>query len=169
MLDQTSQELRFNRELLQATLQNMTQGIAVVDAELRLVAWNRRYLELFRYPEGMVRVGCPVAELIRWNARRGEWGPGDPEAHVAKRIGHLTRATPYAFQRERSDGSVLEMRGEPMPGGGFVTTYTDVTDYKRVESALRQLTQELEARVETRTQELRAALEAHGSLTASAA
>ena len=160
MLDQTSQELRFNRELLQATLQNMTQGIAVVDAELRLVAWNRRYLELFRYPEGMVRVGCPVAELIRWNARRGEWGPGDPEAHVAKRIGHLTRATPYAFQRERSDGSVLEMRGEPMPGGGFVTTYTDVTDYKRVESALRQLTQELEARVETRTQELRAALEA---------
>lgn len=160
LLDETSQELRFNRELLQATLQNMAQGIAVVDPELRLVAWNRRYLELFRYPEGMLRVGGPVAELIRWNAQRGEWGPGDPEEHVAKRIGHLTRATPYVFQRERADGSVLEMRGQPMPGGGFVTTYTDVTDYKRVEAALRQLTQELEARVETRTQELRVALEA---------
>jgi len=61
LLDEASQELRFNRELLAATLENITQGISVVDAEMRLVAWNRRYLEIFDYPDGLVYVGRPVA------------------------------------------------------------------------------------------------------------
>src|SRR5580698_10390093 len=77
LLDETSQELRFSRQLLQATMENVTQGISVVDAQMRVVAWNRRYLELFGYPEGMVCIGRPAAELIRWNAARGELGPGD--------------------------------------------------------------------------------------------
>ena len=51
LLDETSQELRFSRQLLQAAMENVTQGISVVDAEMRLVAWNHRYLELFGYPE----------------------------------------------------------------------------------------------------------------------
>jgi PAS domain-containing protein len=57
LLDETSQELRFSRQLLQATMENVTQGISVVDAEMRIVAWNRRYLELVGYPDGMVYVG----------------------------------------------------------------------------------------------------------------
>ena len=75
LLDETSQELRFSRQLLQATMENVTQGISVVDAQMRIVAWNRRYLEMFGYPDGMVYVGRPVADLIRWNAEQGEMGP----------------------------------------------------------------------------------------------
>jgi PAS domain S-box-containing protein len=160
LLDETSQELRFNRELLAATLENISQGISVVDAEMRLVAWNRRYIELFDYPEGMVYVGRPVADLIRRNAELGECGPGDIDAHVERRISHMRQGSAHVFQRVRPDGSVIETRGQPMPGGGFVTTFTDVTDYKRNEEALIEAKQTLEQRVGQRTAELRSALEA---------
>lgn len=160
LLDETSQELRFNRTLLAATLENISQGISVVDAEMRLVAWNRRYLEMFEYPDGAVYVGRPVAELIRWNAGRGGCGPEEVEARVEKRIAYMRQGSPYVFERVRSDGSVHEMRGRAMPGGGYVTTYTDVTDYKRVEDALIEANETLELRVRERTGELIAAVEA---------
>ncbi|MGA0588656.1 NahK/ErcS family hybrid sensor histidine kinase/response regulator [Dyella sp. KRB-257] len=160
LMDEASQELRFNRELLSTTLENVSQGISVVDARMRLVTWNRRYLELFGYPDGMVYIGVPVADLIRWNAEHGECGPGEVEAHVAKRIGHLRAGTPHLFQRVRPDGTVIEMRGRPLPGGGYVTTYTDVTAYKHAELALREANETLEQRVEQRTAELSEALEA---------
>lgn len=151
-----SQALEFSRELLQATLQNVSQGISVVDAELRLVAWNRRYLELFGFPAGEMRVGRPIEEILRYTATRGEMGPGDPEELVAKRLAHLKRGTPYVFQRIRPDGTVLEIRGQPMPGGGFVTSYTDVTEYVRAQRALEEANESLERRVRERTRALSA-------------
>jgi PAS domain S-box-containing protein len=160
LLDETSQELRFSRELLVASLENISQGISVVDRDMRLVAWNRRYLELLDYPEGMVYVGRPVADLIRWNAARGECGPGEIDAHVAKRIDYMQQGSAYVYERLRPDGSVLEMRGQPMPAGGFVTTFSDVTAYKQAEQALIESKSTLEQNVSDRTAELRAALEA---------
>jgi len=160
LLDQTSQELRFSRQLLQATMENVTQGISVVDAELKLIAWNRRYLEMFDYPEGMVYVGRPVADLIRWNAERGEFGSGDPQLQVEKRLAHMRAGTAYDFQRVRRTGQVYGIHGQPMSGGGFVTTYTDITAYKRAEQALLDAKLGLEERVAQRTQQLSEALEA---------
>ena len=160
LLDETSQALRFNRELLEATLDNISQGISVVDAEMRLVAWNRRYLEMFDYPEGMVYVGCPVANLIRWNAEHGECGPGEVEHHVEKRIEHMQQGHPHVFERIRADGRVIETRGQPMPDGGFATTFTDITDYKRNEQALIDAKAHLEQRVDERTRALSEALTA---------
>ncbi len=160
LLDETSQELRFNRALLAATLENISQGISVVDADLRLVAWNRRYVEMFDYPDGTVYIGRPVAELIHWNARRSGSGPGEAQVQVEKRLAYMRQGSPYVFERVRRDGSVHEMRGRAMPGGGYVTTYTDVTDYKRVESALLEANETLELRVRERTGALSAAVEA---------
>jgi PAS domain S-box-containing protein len=160
LLDETSQELRFSRQLLQATMENVTQGISVVDAQLRVVAWNRRYLELFGYPEGLVTVGRPVVELLRWNAARGELGEGDPAVLIEKRLAHLRAGTTYTYQRVRSNGQVYSIHGQPMAGGGFVTTYTDITEFKRHEQALLEAKQGLEERVAHRTGELSASLEA---------
>lgn len=160
MLDETSQERRFNQDLLHTTMENVGQGVSVVDGELRLVAWNRRYIELFDYPEERVYVGCPVEELIRFNAERGEWGELDAEAQVQKRLQYLRAGSPYRYQRARGNGRVLEMRGQPLPGGGFVTTYSDITEFKRTEAALREATQTLEQRVAERTDALKAALAA---------
>lgn len=160
MLDEASQELRFNREILSATLENIAQAVSVVDPDLRLVAWNRRYQEMFDYPSGMLYVGRPVADLIRFNAERGEMGDGDIAGMVGKRVEYMRAGSPHVFERVRRNGQVIEMRGQPLPGGGYVTTYTDVTDYKRVEQALREANDSLEARVILRTRELHDALEA---------
>jgi Na+/proline symporter/signal transduction histidine kinase/ActR/RegA family two-component response regulator len=160
LLDEASQELRFNRELLAVTFDNMVQGISVVDRELRIVAWNRRYLDLFDYPDGFVYVGRPVADLIRYNAGRRLLGDGDVDAQIERRLAHLRAGTPHVFVRERPDGRVIETRGEPLPGGGYLTTFSDITPYKHVENALREANETLEQRVAQRTAELEQALAA---------
>src|SRR5690606_5575758 len=153
LLDEANQELRFNRQVLATTLENISQGVSVVDAGMRLVAWNRRYQELFEYPDGMLYVGRPVADLLRWNAERGEMGDGDIDAQVQRRIDHLGAGIPHVFERVRSSGQVIEMRGRPLDGGGYVTSYSDITEYKRAEQALRESNETLEQRVEQRTRE----------------
>ncbi|MBX3702283.1 MAG: hybrid sensor histidine kinase/response regulator [Steroidobacteraceae bacterium] len=151
-----SQALEFSRELLQSTLENVSQGISVVDAELRLVAWNRRYVEMYGYPPGFLRIGQPIEEVLRFNAARGRLRDGDGPGAIERRLAHLRRGTPYSLQRTNPDGTVLEIRGNPMPGGGFVTSYTDVTEYKRAEEALRVANESLEQRVRERTRALSA-------------
>ncbi|MCG2841394.1 PAS-domain containing protein [Sandaracinobacter sp. RS1-74] len=157
MLDATGQSLNFSKGLLAQTLENIDPGVSVVDGDLRLIAWNSRYLELFGYPEGMVRVGAPVADLIRFNAMRGECGPGEVEAHVARRLNHLRRGVPHSFERMRDDGRVLKTVGGPMPGGGYVMCFTDTTAEATALAELEQARAELESRVMARTAELSAA------------
>jgi signal transduction histidine kinase len=154
LLDETSQAVRFNRELTETTLENIAQGVSVVDGSQRLIGWNTRYVELMDYPDGMVHVGESVAELIRYNAERGRFGNGDVEQHVAKRIKYLREGSAYKYQSTFPDGRVIEIRGQPMSDGGFVSTYTDITEFKSAETALVEAKQSLEQRVADRTGEL---------------
>ncbi|MCR6663858.1 MAG: hybrid sensor histidine kinase/response regulator [Luteimonas sp.] len=162
VLDEAGQELRFNREILSSTLENIDQGVSVVDGEMRLVAWNRRYQQLFGYPDGMLYVGRPVADLIRYNAERGELGElseDDIETQVERRIDYMRAGSPHISQRMLGNGRVLELRGQPLPGGGYVTSYSDVTDYMRAERELREVNENLEQRVAERTREAEVAQE----------
>lgn len=154
LLDEGGQSLRFSRQLLAATFENIDAGISVVDADMHVIAWNSRYLELFDYPPGMVRTGVPVAELIRHNAQRGDFGAGDVEFHVEKRLGHLRRGLEHSFERLRKDGRVIKTVGGPMPGGGYVMSFTDISEDARVREELRRTRDELESRVIERTSEL---------------
>jgi PAS domain S-box-containing protein len=153
VLDEAGQELRFNREILSTTLENISAGVSVVDPDMRLTAWNRRYQQMFGYPDGMLYVGRPVADLIRYNAERGELGEGDIEVQINRRIGYMRAGSPHIFERTRSDGKVIEMRGQALPGGGYVTSYNDITDYKHAEKALLEANETLEQRVAERSHE----------------
>ena len=82
--------LQFNQDMLFASFESISSAISVVNAELNIVAWNKRYEQMFNYPEGMLRVGRPAEDLIRFNAGRGMLGAGAIEAHVNTRLGHLT-------------------------------------------------------------------------------
>lgn len=160
IVGEASQDLRFNQRVLEAALENMSQGISVVDRDLGLVAWNRPYARLFGYPPELLRVGIPVADLLRWNIMRGRIVGGSVAEEVRKRIDHMLAGTPYVAERrfpgERGE-RVVEIRGNPMPGGGFVATFTDVTDFRRNEEELMRVAETLEQRVSLRTAELDAA------------
>jgi len=154
IIEQTSRAVRFNRDLLHATLDHMDQGVSVIDGELRLIAWNDAYTQLFHFPDDLLREGTPVEQLVRHNAKAGLMGQGDTETLVQRRLTHLRRGTPYRHERTMPSGRVLEITGNPMPGGGFVTTFSDVTAYKRAEAMLQQVNEELEERVAERTRAL---------------
>jgi Na+/proline symporter/signal transduction histidine kinase/CheY-like chemotaxis protein len=157
-VDEASQVFQFNQALLHATIDNISMGISVVDADLRVIAWNQRYLELFAYPPGVVEVGRPVEELLRYNLQRGLAGQPlseqDIELEIQKRLNYLRQGSSYKFQRQQQDGRIFEMLGNPLPGGGFVTTYSDVSSFIEVQRELEQSNNTLEQRVKSRTAEL---------------
>ncbi|PXX74414.1 Na+/proline symporter [Pseudomonas sp. LAMO17WK12:I10] len=152
--DEASEVLQFNRALLQGAIENISQGISVVDQSLRLVAWNRRYLELFNYPDGLISVGRPIADIIRHNAERGLCGPGEAEVHVARRLHWMRQGRAHTSERLFPNGRVIELIGNPMPGGGFVMSFTDITPFREAEQALTEANEGLEQRVAERTHEL---------------
>ncbi|RJX65419.1 response regulator [Vibrio sinensis] len=154
IVDEASELYDFSRGLLQGAIEHIGQGIAVVDKQLRLVAWNQRYLELFGFPAGLIQVGRPIADVIRHNAQKGLCGPGDPEGHVRRRIYHLEQGSRHTSSRIRPDGRVIEVQGNPMPGGGFVMSFTDITVFREAEQALKDANETLEERVHERTREL---------------
>ncbi|MFB2577927.1 MULTISPECIES: PAS-domain containing protein [unclassified Acinetobacter] len=151
VLDQASQWQRFNQNLILTMINHLTQGVSVIDENLRLVAWNEQYLKLFNYPKELVYVGRPIADLIRYNAERGECGPGEVGEHVRKRVQWMQKGSEHEFERHHADGRVIQMRGKPIEGGGFVMTFADITAFRQNEALL-------EARVDERTRQLQHAL-----------
>ncbi|GGP65278.1 hybrid sensor histidine kinase/response regulator [Shewanella saliphila] len=154
IVDEANQIFEFNRELLQSGVENIEQGISVVDADMRLVAWNQRYIELLDYPQDFVKAGLHIEQLIRFNIDRGIIVGDEAHELVEKRLAHMRGGSPHHFQRTMLDGKVLEIRGQAMPGGGFVSTFADITAHIEAEKALQLANETLEKRVESRTQEL---------------
>lgn len=156
IVGKASADLRFNQRVLEAALQNMSQGISVVDADLRLVAWNPRYAQLFGFPAELLQVGRPIADLARW-AMHGIDFTGDIDRALERRLAFMRAGTAHLSERVLPDGSIIEIRGNPMPGGGFVATFTDVTAFRRAERALIEANETLEQRVASRTADLEVA------------
>ncbi len=153
LVDEASAVFQFNQEVLGATLASLQQGVCVVDRELNIIAWNQAYIDLFGYPPGLIHVGRPIADVIRWNAER-ECAAADIDQFVQKRLLHLQLGQPHHAERARPDGRTLEIHGLPMPGGGYVTSYSDISEHKRIARALRDSNEQLETRVQARTAEL---------------
>ncbi len=142
---------------LQAGLGLLDQGITVIDANLRMIAWNRTFLALLDFPPEMAYVGAPFESFIRYNAIRGEYGPGEVEAQVRVRIEAARAFQPHHTERQRPDGRTLAIRGEPIANHGFVTLYTDVTEQRRYERLIEEQNVELDNKVRARTRELEVA------------
>lgn len=158
LVEEANQTFHFNHEVLQSSVENIQQGISVLDSNLTLLAWNQRYIELFAYPTGFIKVGLSIQELLLFNAKRGLFGElGDIEQEIEKRIEYMRTGSRYKYIREQENGQVIEVNGSPLPGGGFVTTYSDITDYINIQQQLQQAKEQLETRVEQRTQQLQSA------------
>jgi len=153
IFEETTRTLQFNQDMLFASFESISSAISVVNAELKMVAWNKRYEQMFNYPQGMLRVGRPVSDLVRLNAERGILGSGSVEQHVETRLHHLTAGKPYRVVRKHNSG-VIEIKGRPLPKGGYVTTYDDISEFIDAQNELEKANVNLEQRVQERTEQI---------------
>jgi signal transduction histidine kinase len=129
-------EIAEKSELLAATLENMDQGIMVMDADRQVRMWNSRMIEQHGLPKDFMTVGMPAAEVVHQLARQGEYGDADPERAGRDRVNELRQDGGLVFQRWHSNGLMIERRRRPMPDGGTVLTFTDITALSDRERAL---------------------------------
>jgi Na+/proline symporter/signal transduction histidine kinase len=154
LLDDASSAIQYNRDLLQTALDQVGQGIAVFDRELRLICWNRQFHQVMELPPDSVQAGISLYAILHERASRGELGPGNPDRIVKDRIDRLV-LVPIPFQeRLTTSGRVIEVRSSPMPDAGIVVTWTDITERVEAAEQLARANETLERRVRERTEEL---------------
>jgi len=151
---QIMKSLQEKTHQLETTLESMSEGLTVFDSDLRLLAWNNQFIKLYNYPKDFIRVGKSYADIIRFNIERGDYGPGNPEQQLKEPVQRASDIKPNRFEVLRADGTCLEISRNPMPAGGFVTTYKDITERTQAEQELAQHRDHLEKLVSARTTEL---------------
>src|ERR1700674_1103314 len=154
LLDDANAAFHYNREILQAALDHVRQGIAVFDKDLNLVCWNRQFGEIFDLPHGLTRVGIALAEILRHIAKHGDHDEKNFDATIAERIAKYTSEVEPFLERFVARGLVIVVRANRMPDGGLVTTFTDITPSVKAAEALERANATLERRVRERTGEL---------------
>ncbi|MCV2352276.1 PAS-domain containing protein [Paucibacter sp. Y2R2-4] len=133
-------ETKRSHQVLQSVLENLPCALSVFDADLKLQAYNQQFLSLLEFPASLFETQ-PVRfeDIIRFNAARGEYGHGESlEATVEQIVARALHPSAHQFERTRPNGRTLEVRGSPMPEGGFVTTYVDITERRSLEDERRR-------------------------------
>lgn len=138
----TDAALRREHLILSTVIEHFPSGIAVTDAELRLVKYNEQFKKLLDFPDHLFAATPTMATLLRFNAERGEYGPVNVDAYVEEALNKAREPDAHCFERTRPDGAVLEIRGTPLPGGGFISSFTDITARKQAEADVLRLLQE---------------------------
>lgn len=121
--------------LLQTTLENIGEGLSVFDSLGRLLVWNTRFCELLDLPQDL-SAGVPLRDILTLQAARGDFGAGDPEAEVARRLAAFFRDVPKVHERVTPAGRVLQIRRRGMPDGAIVSVYSDISEIKASEREL---------------------------------
>ena len=150
LLDDASVAIQQNRGLLQTALDQMEQGITVLDADMRLTCFNRQFRHLLGLNEELCQVGVPLERALGFLSARHEIPAGD-ETVVLRKLSDW--AKPFVIELARS-GKIIEVRANPMPESGFVVTYTDISSHVEADKALKRANETLEQRVIDRTAEL---------------
>ena len=133
---QVELELAHERAILQATLENVEQGIVMFDQDLRLVTFNRRAADLLNVPLRLLTQRPTFDEIVRCQIERGEITSAD-EAEESTRLWNQLASDDTVLKRRRPNDTVIEIRSNPLFQGGFVCTYTDVTaETKAIEKTL---------------------------------
>jgi class 3 adenylate cyclase/PAS domain-containing protein len=124
------------RAHLQIVLDSMPGALAYTDADLNIILCNDRFREMYRVPEYLLQPGRPYADLLRYLAENGYYGPGDVEAMVTQRVASLRDPTGRSFEDHTPDGRWYRVLRRRVEGGGTVTVMTDITEQKQAEQQL---------------------------------
>jgi signal transduction histidine kinase len=135
----------FELETILGVMNEAPVGICIVDKNLQIQLVNRRAKQLLDLPDHLFEPTLPhFSVVLAFNAQRGDYGPGDTTEYVSRILALAQLREPHHFERKRPNGQVLDIRGEPLPDGGFVTTWTDVTARAQAEEAVIARNTELE-------------------------
>jgi len=141
-----------------AGLNLIQQALSIYDADLRLVVCNQRLQEMFDLPDRLVTPGAAFADTIRFLAERGDYGNvGDTAEFVLTRVEQARTFEPHYMERTRANGTTISVEGTPLPQGGWVTVYTDITRIKHQERLLRTRSEELSDQLLSYSEDLSAA------------
>ncbi|WP_342620470.1 EAL domain-containing protein [Rhodoferax sp. GW822-FHT02A01] len=132
------ENLKRKNDLLTSIINNFPGGISAVNGDLTLLAHNELFARMMEFPASLFEIpNVGMEDFVRYNVQRGEYGPGDPQEQISSRINLARKFLAHRFERVRPNGTVLEVSGVPLPGGGFVSTYIDITERKHAEAQLR--------------------------------
>jgi PAS domain S-box-containing protein len=123
--------------LLRTVLESMPVGVLACDENLRVIGWNKKFAHVRGCDPSLLEAGPTYTYLIDQDLRDGEFPRDDPEKAFADSIRWNRSTEAIRFERKRPDGRHLEVRANPIPTGGFVATYADITERRRTEDALR--------------------------------
>src|SRR6185295_12686993 len=127
LLDDANAAIHYNREILQTALDHVRQGIAVFDKDLHLVCWNRQFGEILALPPQLTRVGTGLGDILRLNTAEDAADPEAADVLVRERMARYVASSEPFLERFPERDLVMEVRANPMPDGGIVTTFTDIT------------------------------------------
>ena len=154
-------EVRQKNVLMKNILENIPVGLSVMDSKLNLVVDNPLFRTLLDFPDSLFAGEVTTFEsIIRFNAERGEYGAEERDSIVNKIVDRARLAAAHRFQRQRGDGRTLEVRGAPMPDGGFVTTYSDITELTRATEAAQEASRSKSQFVANMSHEIRTPMNA---------
>jgi Na+/proline symporter/signal transduction histidine kinase len=154
LLDDANAAIHYNREILQTALDHVRQGIAVFDKSLHLVCWNRQFGEILALPPQLTRVGTGLDDILRFHAESKTPDEAAIDALVRERLKRYVASSEPFLERFAERDLVMEVRANPMPDGGIVTTFTDITPSVKAAEELERANESLERRVRERTEEL---------------
>jgi PAS domain-containing protein len=137
-------ELGEKEAQLRTALDALSGGLFMIDKDLNFQLWNDRVIELYELPDGIMRMGLPLSDLIRLRAERGDFGPGDVETQIEQRIEGYGDSSIRHFEDHMPSGRVIDLVRAPTASGGIVAICNDVTERRQAEEELREKLEELE-------------------------
>ncbi len=144
-LKRSEDAVREKERALKIVLNNSRDGLTWVDSELNLRAFNQAFIDILDLGAAGIKRGDSLVKVLRFNAERGEYGPGDVEALISERLEKAKSSDAYCFERERPNGTVIRVERHKVPEGGFVTLYSDVTETRRREEEVNDAKRRAEA------------------------
>ena len=151
IMEGVSEVVTFNRELLTSALQNINQGISIIDERMNLIVWNNKFTSLYDIPDSFLYAGVSIEKVIQFIGQSGGFGDLNIDELMMQRIDEIRLGKAHYSVRKTSDGRYIELQGNTMGEGRYVTTYTDITAHRIIQDKLIQSNEVLEQRVQSRT------------------
>ena len=124
--------------LHEAALESMSHGLSMVDADHRIVLFNRKFVEIFNLAPGTVHIGMPMRDVVAHSIARGNYGPETKAEDIwRRRMELMAKGEPFEQRRTFADGRTIELHYRPMANGGWITLSEDISYRQRMEAELR--------------------------------